>query len=48
MFIQDYDPLPVAERVFADLNNVAAENHQRFAVVYREPTALDALHCAQI
>ena len=34
MFIQDYDPLPVAERVFAELNNVAAENHQRFAVVY--------------
>jgi lysophospholipase L1-like esterase len=34
MFVQDYDPLPVAERVFADLNNVASEKHQRFAVVY--------------
>ena len=34
MFVQDYDPLPVAERVFADLNNVVSEKHQRFAVVY--------------
>ena len=34
MFIQDYDPLPVAERVFAELSNAAAKNHQRFAVVY--------------
>jgi lysophospholipase L1-like esterase len=34
LFVQNYDPLPVAERVFADLNNVAAQKHQRFAVVY--------------
>jgi lysophospholipase L1-like esterase len=34
LFVQNYDPLPVAERVFADLNNVAAQRHERFAVVY--------------
>jgi hypothetical protein len=34
MFVQDYDPIPVAERVFADLNSVASKKHQRFAVVY--------------
>ncbi len=34
LFFQNYDPLPVAERVFADLNKVASEKHQQFAVVY--------------
>ena len=34
LFVKDYDPLPVAERVFADLNNVASQKHQRFAVIY--------------
>lgn len=34
MFLQDYDPLPVAERVFADLNRLSREKQQRFALVY--------------
>jgi hypothetical protein len=34
LFVQKYDPLPVAERVFADLNNAAAQKHQRFAIIY--------------
>jgi hypothetical protein len=34
LFVQNYDPIPVAERVFADLNSAAAKRHQRFAVVY--------------
>src|SRR5204863_6158933 len=34
LFVQNYDSLPVTERVFADLRNVVAEKHQRFAIVY--------------
>jgi lysophospholipase L1-like esterase len=34
LFVQDYDPVPLAERVFSELNKATAAKHQRFAVVY--------------
>jgi len=34
MFVQRYDPLPVAERVFTSLNVTTRERNRRFAVVY--------------
>jgi hypothetical protein len=34
LYVQNYDPVPVAERVFADLNKMAADKKQRLAVVF--------------
>lgn len=34
MFLQNYDPLPVAENVFADLNELSQQKKQRFVLVY--------------
>ena len=34
LYVQNYDPVPVAERVFADLNKMAADKKQRLAIVF--------------
>jgi len=40
MFLQSYDPWALAEHIFADLNRLSGQKHQRFVLVYL-PTKAD-------